>query len=157
MNQINLIGNICNDLNLQIAPSGMEYLNFTVAIQRKFKNKQTGEYDTDFIRCKAFSNSAKIIDQYFSKGSKIGITGTMQSGQYEKDGQTHYSTDCLVENITFVEKANNNQQQSGQQSYQQASRGPAKNPFNNTQQQQQQKPAFNQNGPVDIGDDDLPF
>lgn len=108
MNSVNLIGNICNDLNLEKAGE-MNMLRFTVAIQRDFKNKKTNAYDSDFITCKAFGSTADIIQKYFSKGKKIGISGKWQTGNYEKDGVKIYTNECIINNITFIEKNDNSQ------------------------------------------------
>ena len=84
-------------------------------IQTRVKDKNTGEYGTNYINCKAFNRTAEIIAQHFAKGSKIGIEGEIDTGKYEKDGKTVYTTDVVVRNITFVERKGqsdtNNQQQ----------------------------------------------
>lgn len=142
MNQFNGVGNLVSDPELKGQNNNV--VNFRVAIQRAFKNKQTGEYETDFLTCVAFGKTAEIIANNFSKGQKIGITGSVQTGSYEnKEGNRVFTTDIAVNQVTFVERKqqNNNSQQRGQAKSQQA---PANdNPFGN--------------GPVDIQDDDLPF
>lgn len=142
MNQFNGVGNLVSDPELKGQNNNV--VNFRVAIQRAFKNKQTGEYETDFLTCVAFGKTAEIIANNFSKGQKIGITGSVQTGSYEnKEGNRVFTTDIAVNQVTFVERKqqNNNSQQRGQDKSQQA---PANdNPFGN--------------GPVDIQNDDLPF
>lgn len=137
MNSINLIGNLVN--NPQTYGQNNNVVKFMVAVQRPFKDKQTGNYESDFIPCIAFSKTAEIIANNFNKGNKIGITGRWQSGNFEKDGQTIYTNDCVVENVTFVEsksKKQNNQSFNAKQPVSQDD-----NPFKNT----------------DIDSDDLPF
>ena len=86
MNSIQLIGNITKDLELEYTTSNREFCRFTVAVQRDYKNKQTGEYEVDFIRCTAWSHSAKHLTTYGYKGCKVGISGRLQIDQYDKDG-----------------------------------------------------------------------
>ena len=152
MNQINLIGNLTADPELKYSQNQNAYVNFNVGVQRPFKDKQSGEYQTDFPRCKAFGKTAEIIAEHFSKGSKIGITGSVQTGQYQdKDGKTVFTTDVMVNQVTFVERkqqdTSNYQQSNDTQANQTTGNKPSyeDNPFQNNQ------------GPVNIQDDDLPF
>lgn len=103
MNSVHLLGRITQDLNLQYTQNNVAYLNFTVACDRRFKN-QNGERQADFISCKAFKQSAEFIAKYFGKGKKIAIVGTIQTGKYDKNGTTVYTTDVIVEQAEFVEK-----------------------------------------------------
>ncbi|MGW8003101.1 single-stranded DNA-binding protein [Staphylococcus shinii] len=137
MNQFNGVGNLVADPELKGQNNNV--VNFRVAIQRAFKNKQTGEYESDFITCVAFGKTAEIIANNFSKGQKIGITGSVQTGSYEnKEGNRVFTTDIAVNQVTFVER----KQQSKQ---------------SQTQKPTNDNPFTNANDPVDIQDDDLPF
>ena len=103
MNSVNIIGNLVKDIELKGQEGNVA--SFMVAVQRQFKDKQTGEYESDFIPCKAFGNTAAILEKHFSKGNKIGISGRWQSGSYDnKQGQRVYTNDLVVRDITFVEK-----------------------------------------------------
>ena len=151
MNQINLIGNLTADPTLTVSQSDLSIVSFNIGVQRPFKDKQSGEYQSDFPRCKAFGKTAEIISEHFKKGSKIGLTGSVQTGSYEdKDGKKVYTTDVIVNQVTFVERKN---QQNN--SYKQA--------YGNNQPQQARgtRPVednpFENSGPVDVNDDDLPF
>lgn len=170
MNNLSLIGNITNDLELMTSQNGTNYLTFNIAVQRAFKDKQSGEYKSDFPRCKAFGKTAEIIAEHFGKGSKIGITGSIQTDRYDdKDGKTIFTTDVLVNQITFVERKGSSGGQSSQQNersasgsrYGNESRGQNKsdsytNAYSGQSQQRESNP-FKDDGPVDISDDDLPF
>ncbi|EKS23797.1 single-stranded DNA-binding protein [Staphylococcus lugdunensis] len=145
MNTVNLLGNLVADPELRGQNSNVA--NFRIAVQRPFKNKQTNEYETDFITCVAFGKTSEIITNNFKKGNKIGVTGSIQTGSYEKDGQRVYTTDVAVNQVTFVERKNNNAQSNNQQQNGQAQSD--NNPFSNGMQ--------NANGPIDISDEDLPF
>ncbi|MGD3158226.1 single-stranded DNA-binding protein [Staphylococcus cohnii] len=112
MNQFNGVGNLVADVELKGQNNNVA--SFRVAIQRPFKNKQTNEYETDFLTCKAFGKTAEIIANNFKKGQKIGITGSIQTGSFDgKDGKKVFTTDVVVNQVTFVEKKtqNNNQSQ----------------------------------------------
>ncbi|PKE55494.1 single-stranded DNA-binding protein [Macrococcoides caseolyticum] len=147
MNNVSILGNITRDLELKEFGS-TKVLSFSVAVQKRVKDKNTGEYGTNYINCKAFNRTAEIIAQHFAKGSQIGIEGEIDTGKYEKDGKTIYTTDVVVRNITFVERKGqsdtNNQQQRNNAST------PPQNANSNN-------PFANATGPIDISDDDLPF
>lgn len=96
MNKVNLSGRICKDLKLQ-----GEVLKFSIAITRKFKNKD-GQYDSDFINCVAFGKTAEMIEKFFEKGKPIEISGTIMTGKYEGKNGTVYSTEVKVDEWGFV-------------------------------------------------------
>lgn len=152
INNIVLQGNITKDLELRTAGT-TSVLNFTVASQRDFVDKQTGQRESDFINCVAFGKTAEIIAQYFSKGSEIIVTGRMQSGSYEKqDGQRVYTTDLRVDGFSFT-RGSNKQEGQTQQSNQRGQ----------TQQTgffgagTTQSNDFGNNSKIEIDEDDLPF
>ena len=79
------------------------YTRFGLAVNRKFKNAE-GKYDTDFPNCVAIGKTAENIAKFFHKGSMIAVTGRIQTGSYKnKDGQTVYTTDVMIEDFDFVE------------------------------------------------------
>lgn len=152
MNQINLIGNITADPELRYSQGDTAYTKFNIGVQRPFKDKQSGEYQSDFPRCKAFGKTAEIIAEHFNKGSKIGITGSVQTGQYEdKDGKTVFTTDILVNQVTFVER-----KQQTNNSYQQSD-NTQPNQTTGSKPSYEDNPFQNSQGPVEVQDDDLPF
>ncbi|WP_019125540.1 single-stranded DNA-binding protein [Peptoniphilus grossensis] len=121
MNSVNLIGRLVRDPELKYSKSGMAILKFTVAVDRKLSKDKREEAErnnqptADFISCTAFGKTAEVIANYHSKGSQIAVEGRIQTGSYEKDGRTIYTTDVLVNSITFVGSKNNN---SGGENYQ---------------------------------------
>ena len=100
MNKVILIGKLTKDPELRYAAgNGTAVCRFTVAITRQFKKDET-----DFINCVAFGKTGETITQYFTKGSKIAITGNIRTGSYDaKDGTKRYTTDVIVETFEFVE------------------------------------------------------
>lgn len=73
----------------------------TIAVDRRFKRE--GEPTADFPSVVAFGKTAEHIENYHHKGLKAEITGRLQTGSYEKDGVTHYTTDIVIEEIGFAE------------------------------------------------------
>lgn len=106
MNQVNLLGRLTKDVEFRFgAGSGNPMARFTIAVNRKFKKDEA-----DFINCIAFGKTADIINQYFSKGSQIAISGNIRTGSYEaQDGTRRYTTDIVVETFDFI--SSNNKQE----------------------------------------------
>ena len=102
MNKCILVGRLTNDLNLKESESGTKNLSFNIAVNRNFKNAN-GEYEADFISCKAFNKTAELIANHFEKGNRIGVIGSIQTSNYEKDGQIVYRTDVMVNEVEFIE------------------------------------------------------
>lgn len=107
LNKVILIGNITKDIELMTTTSGISVCRFTLAVNRKFKNSE-GNYDTDFIPCKAFRKTAEFLSKYAKKGQQISVVGSIQTGNYEKDGQKYYTTDIIADEVGFVGNKGNN-------------------------------------------------
>lgn len=145
MNQVNLLGRICNELELKYTQGDkpMAVLKFSVAIQRDKEH-------ADFIGCVAFGKTAEVISKYFCKGARIAISGRLSTNSYtNKNGQKVTSTEVLVGSIDFIEK----KQQSAE---------PQMNPSAEpAQQPQAQASPFGNAGfmdiPSDFSSDGLPF
>lgn len=91
MNQIIITGRITSDPELKYTQGGKAYARMTVAVDRKFKNKQ-GEKETDFIPVIFWEKAAELAGEYLRKGSKIGVIGELRTGSYEKDDGTKVKT-----------------------------------------------------------------
>lgn len=103
INQVTLVGRMTRDPELRYTPEGTAVANFTLAVNRNFKNTD-GEYETDFIQCNVWRKAAENTANYCRKGSLIGITGRMQSRQFEnREGQKVYVTEVVVERVQFLE------------------------------------------------------
>lgn len=102
MNQCILMGRLTREPEVRDSASGMKVARYTLAVDRRFKRE--GEPSADFISCVAFGKSAEFAEKYFTKGTKIAITGRIQTGSYtNKDGNKVYTTDVVVENQEFAE------------------------------------------------------
>lgn len=105
MNKVILTGRLTADPELRQTQSGIASCRFTVAVNRKFTNKNTGEREADFISCQAWRQTAEFITKYFSKGQMIAVEGTLRTGSYQDRNHsdvTHYTADVLVENAEFT-------------------------------------------------------
>ena len=96
MNQVILMGRLTKDPEVRQTQSGTEVAKYTLAVDRY------GE-GADFINCTAFGKTAEFAEKNLSKGTKIAVTGRIQTGKYEKDGRTVYTTDVIVNNHEFCE------------------------------------------------------
>lgn len=121
MNSVSLMGRLTRDPEVRYtANTQMANARFVVAVNRKLSKEKRQEaenngYPTaDFISCMAWGKTAENIGNYFKKGQRIAVSGHIQTGSYEKDGQRVYTTDVIVDSFDFVESnssssANTNQ------------------------------------------------
>lgn len=100
INKVILLGRITKDPELRKTQSNKSYLNFTLACNRKYKN-ENGEYPTDFINCVAWNQSADYLSNYAHQGDMIGLEGTIQTRNYENNGNRVYVTEVLAENVSI--------------------------------------------------------
>ena len=106
MNKVILIGRLARDPEMRTTGSGIAVTRFTVAVSRPF-NPQGGQPQTDFIGCVAWRRQAENIAKYCTKGSQVAVEGRIQTGSYDgADGQKHYTTDIVADNVTFLGSRN---------------------------------------------------
>lgn len=104
MNRFIGVGRLTKDVNLKYLESGKAVGNFTIAINRQFKNKQTGETDADFINCVVWDKAAENLAKYMRKGSQIGVDGRLQSRTYkDKEDKTVFITEVVADSVQFLE------------------------------------------------------
>ena len=96
MNNVNLIGRVTRDIELHNGQNST-VCKFSLAVNRRFKKDET-----DFINCVAFGKTAELISKYVTKGQQFAVSGRIQTGSYDKDGQRVYTTDVVVESFTFI-------------------------------------------------------
>lgn len=105
MNNVILMGRLTHDPELRQTTSGVYTCRFSIAVNRKFKNKDTDQYEADFISCIAWRQTAEFVSRYFSKGSMICVSGSLRSGSYTDKNHsdvTHYTTDVYVDGVEFT-------------------------------------------------------
>lgn len=105
LNKSIIIGNITKDLELKALPSGQSVISFSVATNRSWKDKDGNKQEAvEYHNIVCFGKQAEVIKQYCGKGDQILIEGRLQTRKWEKDGQTHYSTEIVLENFQFGNK-----------------------------------------------------
>ena len=145
INNVTLVGRLTKDVELKYTPANQAVAQFTLAVNRTFKNAN-GERESDFINCVIWRKSAENFANWVKKGALIGITGRIQTRNYEnQQGQRVYITEVIAENFQMLESRN--QQQGQQQAQLQQA----------TQQQAKQPDPFAGGAPTSLNDDDLPF
>lgn len=99
MNKAILIGRLTRDVTFSTTQQGLEIARYTLAVDRIGKDK-----GADFISCVAFGAGAKFASNYFKKGTKVAITGRIQTRSYkDKEGRTVFTTDVIIETQEFCE------------------------------------------------------
>lgn len=153
MNLVVLCGNLTIDPVLARSASGVNYVNFSVAVQRYAADPS--QRKADFISCTAFGSTAENICKYFKKGSRIIVRGEWRTDNYtDSNGNKIYSSKMLVSRFYFCEKSSSNTTQAQQLSvpYQQTQNNQIRNDF--------EVPTMNEVPPEDFGfstDDDFGF
>lgn len=142
LNSVVLVGRLTRDAELRYTPQNQAVATFSLAVNRDFKN-QNGEREADFINCVIWRQQAENLANWAKKGALIGITGRIQTRNYEnQQGQQVYVTEVVAEKFQLLEFNKQNDQ--------------------NQTQSHSQQPKFGRNepmesNPMDISDDDLPF
>ena len=110
MNKVILLGRLTSDPDIRYSQGAdnMAIARFTLAVDRRGRRQEGSEQQTaDFIGCVAFGRQAEFAEKYLKKGTKIAVTGRIQTGSYtNKDGQKVYTTDVVLDDIEFAESKN---------------------------------------------------
>jgi len=103
VNQVVLVGRLVYDPELNQTENGKSVTTITLALQRSFKDAESGTYEADFIRCTLWSNIAENTVQYCKKGSTVGIKGrlTHKNFQYDEDKSFAYP-EVVAEKVSFI-------------------------------------------------------
>ena len=145
INNITLVGRLTKDSDLRYTSDGTATATFSLAVNRPFKSA-SGEREADFINCVIWRKNAENFANLTRKGSLVGITGRIQTRNYEnKEGQRVYVTEVVAENFALLESKKDG-----------ASNG--QNSQSNTRRSHQPSDPFNSHSePYSINSDDLPF
>lgn len=109
MNKVVLIGRLTREPDARYTTDGKPVTRYTLAVDRRFKKDEA-----DYINCVVFGKSAEFASKYLHKGTKIAVTGRIQTGSYEKkDGSKVYTTDIVVEDQEFAESKPKEEQDDG--------------------------------------------
>ena len=156
MNKVYLIGNLTRDPEMRSTQSGIPVCNFSIAVNRRFRNQQTGQQETDFFNIVAWRQLAELCSRYLTKGRKVAVTGSIQTRSYEaQDGSKRTAFDIVADEVEFLPSPNAAGGVPGD-GYRPAA-APAMNAAPRAQQ-----PAAPAYAPMDAGftqvdDDELPF
>ena len=115
MNKVILMGRLTRDPEVRYSQgeNATAIARYTLAVDRRF-NRNNDDQTADFISCVAFGRSGEFAEKYLHKGTKIAVTGRIQTGSYtNKDGVKVYTTDVVVEDQEFAESKNASQQAGG--------------------------------------------
>ena len=135
INNVTLIGRLTRDAELRYTPNNIATAQFNIACNRNFKNAND-EHDADFINCVMWREQAERFCNWTKKGMLVGITGRIQTRNYEnQQGQRVYVTEVVAENFQVLEKRDNT--------------------ANQNSMTEQMPPSYT--SPMDITDDKLPF
>lgn len=104
INRVILMGRLTADPDFSQTQSGTAYCRFTVAIDRKFADKTTGQKEADFINVVAWRQTAEFVSKYFSKGKMIIVEGALQNNNYtDSNGVKRYSYNVIADTVSFGE------------------------------------------------------
>ncbi len=102
LNHIVIMGRLVADPELRTTPAGVAVATVRLAVDRDFKNKQTGERETDFINVVAWRQTAEFISRYFTKGRMAVVEGRLQIRPYtDRDGNKRTAAEVVAENFYF--------------------------------------------------------
>ena len=150
MNKVYLIGNLTRDPEMRSTSSGISVCNFSIAVNRRFKNAQTGQQETDFFNIVAWRQLAELCSRYLAKGRKVAVFGSIQTRSYEaQDGSKRTAFDIVADEVEFLSSPNAG---SAPSSDYHAAVSPAP-----VQRQQAPSYAPADSGFTQVDDDELPF
>lgn len=150
LNRAMIIGRLGQTPELKYGQSGTAVCSFSVATSESWTDKQSGQKQekTEWHRITAFGKLAEICGKYLSKGKQVYVEGKLQTSSYEKDGQTHYVTKIIADNVIFLGSAGSNDAQ-GQDGGYQPSAQPKTQQYKQIQQVSQHM--------AQTQDEDIPF
>lgn len=154
INTVVLVGRLTKDVDLRYTSTGTAVGTFSLAVNRQFTN-QAGEREADFINCVIWRKSAENFANFTRKGALVGITGRIQTRNYEgNDGKRVYVTEIVADNFTLLEPKQTTEQRPRESTRerQQEQKRSNYNDFNNTPD-----PFGGHGEEIHIDDDSLPF
>ena len=104
VNKVILVGNLGADPETRYMPSGSAVTNIRIATSESWKDKESGEQKerTEWHRITFYNRLAEVAGEYLKKGSQVYIEGRLRTRTYEKEGQTHYSTEIIADNMQML-------------------------------------------------------
>lgn len=111
VNKVILVGNLGGNPETRHLPSGSAVTNMSIATSETWTDKQTGQKQerTEWHRVSMFGRLAEVASEYLRKGSKVYIEGALRTSQYEKNGETRYSTEIIARDMQMLDSRNGDQ------------------------------------------------
>ena len=110
LNNITIIGRLTSDPELRTTTTGISVCSFTLAVDRDFSDKSTGERQTDFINCVAWRQTADFVSRWFGKGRLMVVQGILQIRHYEdKNGNRRVAWEVQADKVHFSESKKDSQ------------------------------------------------
>ena len=109
MNKAVIVGRLVRDPDVRALNDGKTVSKFTVAVDRRFKNKN-GEKEADFIPVVVFGKPAEFVAEYVKKGNMVSVAGRITTGSYEKEGRKIYTTEITADEVNSIGSKKDNQQ-----------------------------------------------
>ena len=160
MNQVNIIGTIGKEIELKYIPSGSAIANFSIAVNQDYKKQDGSKVEkTSWFDVTCFGKTSEIVNQYFGKGSRIGVTGELEQQTWKaQDGSNRSKVVIKMQNFSFIDKKSESQAQP-QAQQQQPYNGNVTQQQQNVQMPSQQQVQPNQQvlNPQVINNDEIPF
>jgi len=104
LNHIVLMGRLTRDPELRRTGSGTAVASFTLAVDRDFSNRETGERTTDFIDIVAWRSTAEFVSKYFVKGQQAAVSGRLQIRDWkDREGNSRRSAEVVADNVYFAD------------------------------------------------------
>ena len=102
LNHIVIMGRLTRDPELRRTGSGVAVTSFTVAVDRDFGNRESGERETDFIDCVAWRQTGEFVSKYFAKGRMAVVSGRLQIRNWtDKEGNKRRTAEIVADNVYF--------------------------------------------------------
>ena len=102
LNHITIMGRLTRDPELRRTGSGIAVASFTLAVDRDFASRESGERETDFIDCVAWRQTGEFVSKYFTKGRMAVVSGRLQiRGWTDKDGNKRRTAEVVADNVYF--------------------------------------------------------
>lgn len=164
INNVVLVGRMTRDAELRYTPSNVAVATFSLAVNRNFRS-QNGEREADFINCVMWRQQAENLANWAKKGALVGITGRIQTRNYEnQQGQRVYVTEVVAENFQLLESRAAREGQAGGSSFTANNQYSGSAPSFGSAESSSPAPNFSRDdnpfgsgNPMEISDDDLPF
>ena len=109
LNHIIIMGRLTRDPELRRTGSGVAVTSFSLAVDRDFGNRESGEKETDFIDCVAWRQTGEFVSKYFTKGRMIVVSGRLQIRSWtDKDGNKRRTAEVVADNCYFGDSKRDN-------------------------------------------------